>query len=84
VAFDGAVHALFVGNFQHSCLGQQPDVPVHGGLGDVGQASAQVGGGPCAPAGHRVHDAQPDRVEEQVKSVHRLTFPHLVPFPQLG
>jgi hypothetical protein len=35
---------------RESCLGQQADVPVHGGHGDVGQPSAQVRRGLGAPA----------------------------------
>ena len=64
--------------------GQQADVPVQGGLGDVGQAGAQVRGGEYPPAGHGVHDAQPHRVQEQVKCLHHATIPYLVLFPKLG
>jgi hypothetical protein len=55
-AFDGAVHPLFAFHLQHSRSGQQADVPVQGGLGDVWQAIAQVGCGEYLPTGHGVHD----------------------------
>jgi hypothetical protein len=83
VALDRAVHALLGGHLQHSCLGQQPDVPVHAGLGDVGQARAQVRGRERVPAGHGEHDPQPDRMHEQAERVHPRTIPYLVPFPKL-
>ena len=75
------MHPLLAFHLQHSGLGQQSDVPVHGGLGHVGQVSAQVGGRADAPAGNGVHDPQPDWVQKQVRRVHDKTIPHLVLLP---
>ena len=67
--FDSAVHPMLAHDFEHPRLGQQGDMAVDSGLGNIGQSGAQLGGGAHAPARHRVDDAQPHRVQEQVERV---------------
>jgi hypothetical protein len=68
-AFCGPVHPLFPGHLQEASLGEQGDLAVHGHLGYVWHAGAQLRGGEFPDAGQGVHDAQPDGVQEQVGGV---------------
>src|SRR5262249_37836230 len=51
---------------------QQGHVPVQRRGGDVGQSRAQVRGGQFAFAEERLHDPEPDRVQQQVRRCHQL------------
>jgi hypothetical protein len=70
VAFDGTAHPPLVSLLEQAGGGQQRDLPVHGGLGDVGHAGAKLGGRDGPPVEHGVHDAQPHRVQDQGQRVH--------------
>ncbi len=50
------MHPLLALDLEHPRLGQQADVPVHAGLGDIGHADAQVGGGSVRHGEVRVAD----------------------------
>src|SRR5262245_23102964 len=58
-------------------------MPVQGRLGYIRQPDAEFGGREDAPAGDGVHDTYPNRVQQKVNQVHHITFPYLVPFPNM-
>ncbi|GAA4491299.1 hypothetical protein GCM10023191_025040 [Actinoallomurus oryzae] len=57
---------------------------VHGGLRDLGQARAQIGGGAHPPAGQGVDDAHPYRMQQQIQGVHSSSIPIFGTIPKIG
>ena len=70
VALDRAADDLLIDDDEDGRFCEQRDVPVDGGLRDVGQASAHFGGRPRSVARKGIDDPDPDRVQEQLEDVH--------------
>ena len=79
-AFDRAVDPPLARHLEKAALHERADLPVDGGLGDVGHPGAQLRGRPGLVAREGVHDPEPDGVHEQLKRVHCRMFSHLLPF----